>query len=30
VQQGSQVQIEGRLTDHGRLMGLTVSDADLR
>ena len=30
VQQGSTVQIEGRLSDHGRLMGLTLQDAELR
>lgn len=30
VQQGSTVQVEGRLSDHGRLMGLTLQDAELR
>lgn len=30
VQQGSQVQIEGRLGDHGRLLGLRIDDAELR
>ena len=29
AQQGSTVEIEGRLSDHGRLMGMTISDAEL-
>lgn len=30
VQSGSAVQIEGRLADHGRFLGLRLNDAELR
>jgi hypothetical protein len=30
IQQGSSVNIEGRLSDHGRLLGLSLQDAEIR